>query len=346
MQASDDLQKYKNVLVFAEHKDDEILEASIELLDDGRELANSLGEELHAVLLGGKVLKLAESLASHGVSKVYAAEHELLDEYSSDAYAGVLADLIYKSSPSTLLFAATSTASDLVPRLAARLKTGFVTDCVDLSIDNERRLVVTKPIYGDKLYCKTVFTSRSRPQILTVRPGKGVEESYESRSAEIVKLDIHVKEEDIRTKVVGLVKGDPERIPLPEAEIIVSVGRGVGSVENLQAIQELAKTIGGSIGGTRLIVDDGLLPRERLVGQTGLTVAPKLYIGCGISGAIQHLAGMKSSKNIIAINIDADAPIFKVSTLGAVGDVNKIVPAMTKFLRERQSSQNQGLKVE
>jgi electron transfer flavoprotein alpha subunit len=331
----EDISSYKGVWVFIEHRDGLIRNVSLELLGEGRKLAEELGEEVSAVLIGDKVVEMSKDLFASGADNVYLAEGAAFKHYTTDAYTIVFTHLIKKYLPSVILLGATNDGRDLGPRIAARVKTGLTADCTSLAIDKETRLVAwTRPAFGGNIMA-TIFCPDNRPQMGTVRPKvfKKPEPDY-SRTGKIIREELAINAEDIRTKLIDVVKVCSFSCNLEDAEIIVSGGRGLGKPEGFRIVEELAQVLKGTVGSSRAAVDAGWKPYPHQVGQTGKTVAPKIYIACGISGAIQHLAGMQTSDVIIAINTDPDAPIFKVANYGIVGDVYEVVPALTARLRE------------
>lgn len=329
-----DVSTYRGVWVFAEKHGDHLRNVTLELISEGRKLANKLNEPLAALLIGHNVTDFIKPLSVYGADKIYVAEHEVLERYNSDGYADVLTGIIAKSKPSVVLFGATINGRDLAPRIAARLRIGLTADCTGLEIDEKGRLVQTRPAFGGNIMASIL--SRTRPQMATVRPNvMKMSEPDWTRRAEIERIKVTIDPKAIRARVVDIVKEVAERaVNIEEADIIVSGGRGLGSPENFKLMRELAEALDGAVGASRPIVDSGWLPHHQQVGQTGKTVSPKLYVAVGISGAIQHLIGMQTSDIIIAINKDPEAPIFKVATLGVVGDLFKIVPALIEELRK------------
>ncbi|NLY66814.1 MAG: electron transfer flavoprotein subunit alpha/FixB family protein [Tissierellia bacterium] len=324
---------HKGVWVFAEQREGNLLNVGLELLGEGRKIADKLGVELTAVLLGHRIEALAGRLIKYGADRVIYAEHELLATYTTDAYTGVICELINERKPEIMLLGATSTGRDLAPRISARIHTGLTADCTKLDLDLEnRRLIQTLPTFGDNLMA-TIITPNHRPQMATVRPGVMERAPYdEKREGIIEKIKPELSQEHIRARVVKTIKGGKAQVKLEEAKIIVSGGRGVKGPEGFKLIKELAEKLGGVVGASRAAVDEGWIDKAHLVGQTGKTVRPDLYIACGISGAIQHLAGMKESKCIVAINKDKNAPIFKIADYGIVGDLYEIIPALISEL--------------
>lgn len=319
--------EYKGVWVFAEQREGKLQKVALELLGKGRDLADKLGVELTAVLLADKTDEMAKELAAYGADKVLAVESSLLKNYTTDAYAKVICDLIKERKPEALLIGATFVGRDLGPRVAARLETGLTADCTSLDIDETtKNLLMTRPAFGGNLMA-TIVCGDNRPQMSTVRPGVFEKlEKNENNKCQIEKVITDLKDEDIRTKVEEIVKLAKDTVDIGEAQIIVSGGRGVSNPENFKALKELAELLNGEVAGSRAAVDNGWVDKAVQVGQTGKTVRPIVYVACGISGAIQHLAGMQDSDYIVAINKDADAPIMKVADLAIVGDLNKVIP--------------------
>ncbi|TCU75481.1 electron transfer flavoprotein alpha subunit apoprotein [Tissierella praeacuta] len=328
-----DVELYRGVWVFAEQRDGELLNVAIELVGEGRKIADALETELTAVLLGKDVDNLAEKLVKYGVDNVLYADHPLLNVYTTDGYTKIIYDLIKERKPEIMLIGATNIGRDLGPRISARVHTGLTADCTKLDVDLEnRRLMQTRPAFGGNLMA-TIICPDHRPQMSTVRPGVMEKAKYdESRKGNIVKFTPDLKDEDIRAKVIEVVKGGKAEVQLEESKIIVSGGRGLGNPEGFKLIEDLAKKLGGVVGASRATVDAGWIEHGHQVGQTGKTVRPSLYVACGISGAIQHLAGMQDSKVIVAINKDADAPIFKIADYGIVGDVYEVLPELIEAL--------------
>lgn len=325
--------EYRGVWVFAEQRDKELLNVSIELVGEGRKIADELKVPLTAVLLGKDIDNLAEKLVKYGADEVLYGDHELLDVYTTDGYTSVIYDLIKERKPEIMLIGATNIGRDLGPRISARVHTGLTADCTKLDVDLEnRRLMQTRPAFGGNLMA-TIICPDHRPQMSTVRPGVMEKAKYdEKRQGNIIKFIPELKDSDIRAKVVEVVKGGKAEVQLEDSKIIVSGGRGLGNPEGFKLIEDLAKKLGGVVGASRATVDAGWIEHGHQVGQTGKTVRPSLYIACGISGAIQHLAGMQESKVIVAINKDKDAPIFKIADYGIIGDVYEILPLLIESL--------------
>lgn len=331
--------EYKGVWVFAEQRDGNLQKVALELVGKGREIANNLGEKLTAVLIGYEVKRLAQTLISHGADEVIVVDNILLKNYTTDGYAKVLAQLSNEKKPGIIFIGATNIGRDLGPRVAAKVRTGLTADCTGLDIDEEtHNLMMTRPAFGGNLMA-TIECPEYRPQMATVRPGVFNVPCIDDRKTgtiESVKADL--KEEDIRTKVIEIVKSLKQKIDITEVDILVSGGRGVGGAENFKLLQELADALGGVVTGSRATVDAGWIDRAYQVGQTGKTVRPKLYIACGISGAIQHLAGMQDSEYIIAINNDENAAIMSVADVAVVGDLHKIIPEMINEINSQKFS--------
>lgn len=325
--------EYRGVWVFAEQRGGKLLNVAIELLGEGRKIADELGTELSAVLLGHNIDDVAETLIKYGADRVLYADSELLDVYTTEGYAKVIYDLIEEKKPEILLIGATNIGRDLGPRLSARVHTGLTADCTRLDVDKEnRRLMMTRPAFGGNLMA-TILCPNHRPQMSTVRPGVMEKAKLvEDRKGAVEKIAPKLTDADIKAKVVDVVKSDKPVVALEEAPIIVSGGRGLGNQEGFKLIEELAEKLGGVVGASRATVDAQWIDQPHQVGQTGKTVRPGLYVACGISGAIQHLAGMQDSKCIVAINKDPNAPIFEVADYGIVGDLYEVIPALIEAL--------------
>ena len=329
-----DLSAYKGVWVFAEQRNGKLMSTAFELIGEGRKLADKLGVELSAVLLGSDVANLAEELIHYGADKVILADHPELKLFTTDAYTKVITDLVNSKKPEIILIGATNIGRDLGPRIAARLDTGLTADCTKLEIDEEQRILLqTRPAFGGNIMA-TIITPKHRPQMSTVRPGVMKKLTPDANRKGIVeKVEVVLEKKDIRTIVKEVVKSAKQAVNLIEAEFIVSGGRGLGGPEGFKLIEDLAKELNGVVGSSRAAVDSGWISHDHQVGQTGKTVRPKIYVACGISGAIQHLAGMQSSDCIIAINKNPDAPIFDVADYGIVGDLYKVIPMMIEEVR-------------
>ncbi len=333
------MRESKNVWVLIEIVRGKLKNVSLELLGQGRKMADALGEKLVAVILGCEVQEFAQVAISCGADQVLVVDQVELKDYSTDGYAKVVCTLIEKYGPSVLLIGATNNGRDLGPRISCRMKTGLTADCTELAVDEETRLVRwTRPAFGGNLMA-TILCPDTRPQIGTVRPGVFKRPLADlEREGEIILEHVELGEEEIRTRILEVLAGEGDQgVNLEEAEIIVAGGRGVGSKENFHVLRELADVLGAQVGASRAAVDSEWIPALHQVGQTGKTVGPRIYIACGISGAIQHLAGMSSSDVIIAINQDPEAPIFQVADYGIVGDLFEIVPELTKKIREKKA---------
>ena len=330
-----DLSDFKGVWVFAEQKSGQVQSVSYELMGEGRKLADALGVDLSAVIMGHNIDQACQELVWRGADKVYAVSDPALEQFCDEPYAAIMADLIKEYKPEIVLGGATTIGRALIPRVAIKARTGLTADCTALAIDEERRILLqTRPAFGGNIMA-TIICPNHRPQMATVRH-KVMKEAAcdESHKGEIIKKAYGQSMLTTRTKVAQVVEEAANAIKLTEADIIVSGGRGMKAPENFRLVEELAKAVGGAVGASRAAVDAGWIPYSHQVGQTGKTVAPKLYIACGISGAIQHLVGMQSSDCIIAVNKDPEAPIFKVASYGIVGDLFEVLPALTKRLKE------------
>jgi electron transfer flavoprotein alpha subunit/NAD-dependent dihydropyrimidine dehydrogenase PreA subunit len=328
------VQEYRNVWVFAEQRDGALTRVAHQLMGKARQLADTLGAKAEAVLLGHNVEALAQELIAYGADTVYLAEHPLLERYRTDAYTKVLSDLIREKKPEIVLFGATTVGRDLAPRISQRIYTGLTADCTGLDIDEgERLLLQTRPAFGGNIMA-TIACPHHRPQMSTVRPGvmKALQPDN-TRQGTVEPVTVALGEEDLNLRIVEVVKEARRRANLEDAKIIVSGGRGLGGPEGFKIIEQLAEAFGGEVGSSRAAVDSGWIEHDHQVGQTGKTVRPELYVACGISGAIQHQAGMKESKFIIAINKDPGAPIFQIADVGIVGDLYKVIPEMIKQLK-------------
>jgi len=331
-----DKSQYKGIWVFAEQYENNVHPVVLELLGEGRKLANELKVELCAILLGdASVEGEAKDLISYGADKVYVAIADELKHYTTLPYTTMISKMIKQYKPEIVLFGATTTGRDCASRIAARINAGLTADCTGLAIDKETKLLQqTRPAFGGNIMA-TIICKNHRPQMSTVRPKvfkKAVPDK--GRKGEIIKVPAKIDQGDLLVKVINIIKDTTVKVNLSEAEIIVSGGRGLQAPENFKLVEELAEVIGGAVGASRATVDAGWISSHHQVGQTGKTVCPKLYIAVGISGAIQHLAGMQSSDIIVAINRDPDAPIFKVATYGIVGDLFEVVPKLTRKLKE------------
>lgn len=329
----------RNVWVFIEVVRGKIKGVSLELLGQGRKMADDLGEKLVAIIPGNEIEDFAKMAIHYGADEAIVVDQKELKDYSTDGYTKAMCTLIKKYNPAVLLIGATNNGRDLGPRVSSRMQTGLTADCTELGVDSETRLVKwTRPAFGGNLMA-TILCPDHRPQIGTVRPGvfKKPEEDT-GRKGEIIHETVEFGPDEIRTRIVEVITEDGGAdVNLEEAEIIVSGGRGVGGPEGFEVLKELADEIGAQIGASRAAVDSGWISSLHQVGQTGKSVGPKIYIACGISGAIQHVAGMSSSDVIIAINKDPDAPIFNIADYGIVGDLFEIIPELTKRIRSSKA---------
>ena len=330
-----DKNAYKGVWVYLEIHEGTPRSVGLELIGEGRKLADALGEKLAAVVIGDGVAHVAKEAFAYGVDQVYLVEAPELKHYSTDAYTITMTNLIQSYRPSVILLGATNDGRDLGPRVACRVGTGLTADCTGLGIDEATGLVAwTRPAFGGNIMA-TILCPEHRPQMGTVRPSvfkKPVPDA--SRSGELIRVPSTVKPADIRTKLLEVVKLAGASTNLEEAEIIVSGGRGLKKPENFAMLEELAQVLGGTVGASRAAVDNGWIAHTHQVGQTGKTVGPKIYFAIGISGAIQHVAGMSSSDIIIAVNKDPHAPIFDIASFGIVGDAMEVVPLLIEEFKK------------
>lgn len=323
----------QGVMIIAEERDGEIRKISYELVSEGRRLADTLGQPLTAVLLGSNIKEKAATLGHYGADKVLVADDPRLEKYTTDAYVSVIAELVKANDPAILLLGASFRGKDLAARLSARLGVGLAQDCTQFTME-DGNLTALRPIYAGKAYAKLSFND-SWPQMATARPNvMATNVPDESKSAEIVDAAFSLDDAVIKTKVADVLKDESGKIDLTEADKIVSGGRGMKGPENYNILEELAEAIGATVGASRSAVDAGWRPHSDQVGQTGKVVSPNLYIACGISGAIQHLAGMSTSKVIVAINKDPDAPIFQKADYGIVDDLFNVVPVLTEEVKK------------
>lgn len=330
-----DTSEYEGILVFAEQKDGIIENVSFELLGKARELAKDLNTTVSAVLLGENLDKPCKELIAYGADFVYCIDNPSLYRYNDEIYGNIISELIKTNKPDIVLFGATPYGRSLAPRIASKLNTGLTADCTILEIDPEKKVLLqTRPAFGGNLMA-TIVCPNHRPQMSTVRPKimKAIEPDY-SREGKIIIPDITIPS-STKTKILDVCTFPSEDLNLEDAEVIVAAGRGIGDIKNMKLIEELASVLNGKIGASRAAVDEGWIDYSHQIGQTGKTISPKFYFACGISGAIQHLAGITSSDVIIAINKDPDAPIFKVANYGIVGNVEKVLPALIKKFKEK-----------
>ena len=328
-----DKAQYKNVDVFVEQREGVIQNVGLELLGKARELADALNEKVYARLLGHDLTTQAQECIAYGADTVLRVDAPELATYVTEPYAQAIYQIIRDNKPSIVLIGATTIGRDLGPRLSARVETGLTADCTGLEVSEERDLLMTRPAFGGNLMA-TIICKEHRPQMSTVRPGvMRMGQRDENRKGTIEDVKINFDKSKFRVRVLETVKQTKNLVDITEAHVLISGGRGVGNAEGFDMLRAMANTIGAEVSASRAMVDAGVLGHERQVGQTGKTVRPDLYFAMGISGAIQHLAGMEESEYIIAINKDKFAPIFNVADLGIVGDVRKIVPLLTEKLK-------------
>ncbi|HEY4717119.1 MAG TPA: electron transfer flavoprotein subunit alpha/FixB family protein [bacterium] len=321
------------ILVIAEQKDGKIKKVAFEILSEMQGIAKDTGFELNACLIGNNVSGLADQLAQYGAQKVFVVDNPSLAQYNTELYTAAAAGAADAAKPQVLLGGATVAGKDLMPRLAARLKTGLLSDCVLVKLNSDKKFVFQRPIYSGKVIADSVCASDIAAA--TIRPNVfSLKQPDASKKAEVVKVNVDVASIKPRVRVKEIIKAKSEKPDLTEASVIVSGGRGMKARENFKIIEELADVLGSAVGASRAAVDSGYADPSQQVGQTGKTVNPSLYIALGISGAIQHLAGMRTSKVIVAINKDPEAPIFKVADYGIVGDLFQIVPELTKEFKK------------
>ncbi|HDI78497.1 MAG TPA: electron transfer flavoprotein subunit alpha/FixB family protein [Desulfobacteraceae bacterium] len=324
----------KGVMTIAEQRDKDIRKITYEIVSEGRRLADKLGQEQIAVLLGADIKDKAGQIAQYGSDKVIVADDPRLEKYTPDAYVEVISQIVKQYEPQILLLGASAQGKDLSARLSARLNVGMAQDCTRFDI-KDGNLVAIRPIYAGKAYATVTYSDESLPQMATARPNvMSMNEPDSSRQFELIDAEFNLDDSAVKMQMVDVIKDEKAKIDLTEADKIVSGGRGMKGPENFKILEELADLIGGTVGASRSAVDAGWRPHSDQVGQTGKVVSPNLYIACGISGAIQHLAGMGTSKIIVAINKDPDAPIFKKADYGVVDDLFKIVPALTKEVKK------------
>ncbi len=347
---------YKNIWVFVEQRDGKLMNVALELLGEGHRLSREISDDTKvcALLIGDKVENLADECFAYGADAVYYIEDPLLKNFTTDAYTKVITDAVNEYKPEIFLYGATHIGRDLAPRVAARLDTGLTADCTHLDVsvagyikfaeenttlntkslnpeDPDKGLKMTRPAFGGNLMA-TIICPKHRPQMATVRPGvMSKMEKKDGAKGEVIRVKHSLSEADIRTKLVDIVKSAKEMVSLTDAEIICSGGRGLGDASGFELMKKFADKVGGVVGASRAAVDSGWIDHSHQVGQTGTTVKPKIYFACGISGAIQHLAGMQTSDTIVAINKDPDSPIFEVADYGIVGDLYKVIPQIMEL---------------
>lgn len=325
----------KDVFVFAEQRDGSIQKVAIELIGKATELAAALGQRVVAVLLGSGIEGGAQTLLDYGADEVVVVDDKLLEEYMTEPYTKALVSVFRAYEPEIVLYGASAIGRDLAPRVSARIHTGLTADCTSLDIDEEtKNLLMTRPAFGGNIMA-TILCAEHRPQMATVRPGvmKALEKK-EGRGGKITKFDAGLTSADVNVKIREVVKESQKSVDITEAKVLVSGGRGIGDASKFEMLRELADALGGEVSSSRANVDAGWIERDKQVGQTGKTVRPGLYVACGISGAIQHIAGMEGSELIVAINKNNTAPIFDVCDLGVVADVNVLVPKLTEAIKK------------
>lgn len=342
---TENIEQYKGVYIYAQQVDNEISPIAYELLGKAKDLAADLDTQVTAVLLGSNVKSLADSLAQYGADRVIVVDNPVLETYRTEPYTQALAAVINEYKPEIMLVGATAIGRDLGPRVSARVGTGLTADCTVLEIGDfplnplpnreqkHNQLLMTRPAFGGNTIA-TIACPDNRPQMATVRPGVMQKiEPIADAKAEIIEFNPELEENNCYVEILDIVKEVSTAVDIQEAKILVSGGRGVGSKENFKLLEDLAEALGGTVSCSRAVVDNGWLPKDLQVGQTGKTVRPSVYFAIGISGAIQHTAGMEESDVIIAINKDESAPIFDVADYGIVGDLNKIVPLLTEAIK-------------
>ena len=332
----------QGVFIFAQQVDGEITSVSLELIGKARDLAQALDSDVTAMLLGYKLDKQAQTLVEYGADRVVVVDDPKLEVYTTEPYTQAVTAILKEYKPRIVLIGATAIGRDLGPRVAGRLHTGLTADCTKLEIrEEDREFLMTRPAFGGNLMA-TIICPDHRPQMATVRPGVMVKEMRDpARKGEIVPFAVSFEENNCYVKVEEVIRKVTQRVDIQTAKVLVSGGRGVGGSESFQILKDLADALGGEVASSRAAVDAGWQEKDRQVGQTGKTVRPNLYVACGISGAIQHLAGMEESDYIVAINKDPDAPIFNVADVGIVGDLFKIVPRLTEEIKAYRAKQKE-----
>lgn len=329
------LQDYKGVFVYVQQIDNKITGVSFELLGKAKQLASEMDTEVTAVLLGYQVASLCDELAAYGADKIIMVDDKALEVYTTEPYTEAMYTIIETYKPAVVLYGATAIGRDLAPRVSARVHTGLTADCTKLEVaEDTKDLRMTRPAFGGNIMA-TIICTQHRPQMATVRPGVMQKIKPISGAKAVVETcSVPLKKNSKYVEILDVIKKVSNKMDIQEAKILVSGGRGVGSPENFKLLEDLAEALGGQVSASRACVDAGWADKEIQVGQTGKTVRPNLYIACGISGAIQHLAGMEESDVIIAINKDENAPIFEVADYGVVGDITKILPIFTQKVKE------------
>ena len=361
-----DPKAFSGVWVFCEQRQGKMMPTTFELISEGRKLADELGVQLSGILLGDSVDNIAAELGGYGADKVYVYNSPLLKDYTTDAYTKIITDAVHEFKPEIMLFGASHIGRDLAPRCAARLHTGLCADCTHLDVDLNgyinflrtgssldvdamnfetklfdvnTNLKMTRPAFGGNVMA-TIICPNYRPQMATVRPGvMEMPQRDISRQGKVTVVDAGLSMDDRNVEILQVVHDDKKSVDITEAKVLVSGGRGVGSAEGYAPLRELAEVLGGEVSSSRIGVDSGWIEKDRQVGQTGKTVHPDLYVACGISGAIQHLAGMEGSEFVIAINKDETCPMMKLADLGIVGDLHVIVPKLTEAIKAYKAAQ-------
>lgn len=330
------IDEYKGILIFGEQRAGKIHGVVYELLGEGKQLAKQLGTKVSVVLLGNNTDKMVKELFAFGADNVFQIDNPQLEHYNDELYSDIIAQVILQSKPEIFLVGSTTYGSSLAPRIASRLNTGLTADCTNLEIDSEKRLLKqTRPAFSGNLMA-TIICPKHRPQMCTVRPKvmKPIEPDF-GKIGQVIKPNV-IYSQNLKVRKIDSIKNSSQKVNLADADIIVSAGRGIQKPENIELIREFADCLGAAVGSSRALVDAGWIEYSHQIGQTGINVRPKVYIACGISGAIQHLAGMMSAKYIIAINKDPNAPIFKVASLGMVGEIERIIPALIKEIKNKK----------
>lgn len=332
------LKDYNDIWVIGEQMDGKVHPVTIELIGEGKKLAAKINKKLSVVLIGYEIKETAENLLHYGVDQVLYIEDPLLKDFSTEGYAISISNLIKERKPEIVLIGATSIGRDIGPRIAAKIGTGLTADCTKLEIDEtDGKLLQTRPAFGGNLMA-TIICPNNRPQMATVRPGVMDKAHFsDDRKGKVELVSPKLSESDIRVKLLEKKVSRKKRVNLIDAKVVVSGGRGLKEAKGFELIQELADTLHGEVGSSRAAVDSGWMDSSHQVGQTGTTVRPDLYIACGISGAIQHQAGMNESKYIVAINKDKNAPIFEICDYGIVGDLYEVIPAMIEAIKEKNN---------
>lgn len=330
--------EYKGVLVYIEQRTSVVQKVSVELLGKGREIADRIGVPVIAALIGYNMEGLTKDLIAEGADKVVFADDKMLEHFVTEPYTKAMVQIINDVKPEIVLFGATSIGRDLAPRVSSRLHTGLTADCTSLDVEEgTNNLLMTRPAFGGNIMA-TIACPDHRPQMSTVRPGVMQKlETDKTRKGEIVKIDLKLEASDMNVEILEVVKETKKKVNIEEASILISAGRGVGSKDGIAPLQNLAEELNAVVSGSRGVIDNGWLDKDRQVGQTGKTVRPELYFACGISGAIQHIAGMEESELIVAVNKNPEAAIFDVADLGIVGDIAKILPLVTAEIQKRRA---------